>query len=157
MGNGKWQNAASNSRMFHLWLFLGLQDYISISKVALCELHGLRSPCTHLCILIIYAATVLPYDGKWELFLNLYLCSPNRLCWKKKICSIPEHSEEVCFCSLSNTLKFPQCSSFIFWLFTIWSQSESLFHVTHVLYQLTEYSESLLLQTKLMIFFTRVH
>lgn len=58
MDNVKWYNAASDSRMLHLWLFLELQDYISISKIALCELHVLQSPCTYLYMLIIQACNL---------------------------------------------------------------------------------------------------
>lgn len=93
--------------MLHLWLFLGLQDYISISKIALCELHGLKSPCTHLCILIIYAVTVLLQGGLTRaIFKSLFMFPKQTLLERKKF-AVSEHSEEVCFCPLSQASKFP--------------------------------------------------
>ena len=76
MDNVKWYSAASDSRMLHLWLFLELQDYISISKIALCELHGLKIPCTYLYMLIIQACNLPALQWIDESYFKIYIYVP---------------------------------------------------------------------------------
>lgn len=115
MDNVKWHNAAFDSRMLHLWLFLGLQGYISISKIAVCELHGSKSPYTYLYILIIHAANFPLYSGQMRAILKSIFMFPNQTFLRKKLAVlIASNNEDVCFCPLSTTLKFPDVLSLSF-------------------------------------------